>query len=74
MKKTQRTENPYKNTDTNKRYFTYDYYLRKKYGKKLARIPLDMGIFVLGHCINSLCDLANGNRLCGIFKFVKLFK
>ena len=44
MKKTQRTENPYKNTDTNKRYFTYDYYLRKKYGKKLARIPLDMGL------------------------------
>ena len=44
MKKTQRTENPYRNTDTNKRYFTYDYYLRKKYGKKLARIPLDMGL------------------------------
>ncbi len=44
MKKTQRTENPYKNTDSNKRYFTYDYYLRKKYAKKLARIPLDMGL------------------------------
>ena len=44
MKKTQRTENPYKNTDTNKRYYTYDYYLRKKFGKKLARIPLDMGL------------------------------
>ena len=44
MKKTQRTENPYKNTDSNKRYFTYDYYLRKKYNKKLARIPLDMGL------------------------------
>ena len=44
MKKTQRTENPYKNSDTNKRYFTYEYYLRKKYGRKLARIPLDMGL------------------------------
>ena len=44
MKKTQRSENPYQNTDTNKRYFTYDYYLRKKYGRKLARIPLDMGL------------------------------
>ena len=44
MKKTQRTENPYKNTDTNKRYFTYEYYLRKKFGRKLARIPLDMGL------------------------------
>ena len=44
MKKTQRTENPYVNTDSNKRYFTYDYYLRKKYGSKLARIPLDIGL------------------------------
>ena len=44
MKKTQRTENPYKNSDTNKRYFTYEYYLRKKHGRKLARIPLDMGL------------------------------
>ena len=44
MKKTQRTENPYGNSDTNKRYFTYEYYLRKKYGRKLARIPLDMGL------------------------------
>ena len=44
MKKTQRTENPYKNTDTNKRYYTYEYYLRKKFGKKLARIPLDIGL------------------------------
>lgn len=44
MKKTQRTENPYKNTDTNKRYYTYEHYLRKKFGKKLARIPLDIGL------------------------------
>ena len=44
MKKTQRTENLYRNTDTNKRYYTYDYYLRRKYGRKLARIPLDMGL------------------------------
>ena len=44
MKKTQRTENPYKNSDTNKRYYTYEYYLRKKFGRKLARIPLDMGL------------------------------
>lgn len=44
MKKTQRSENPYRNTDSNKRYFTYDYYLRKKFGAKLARIPLDIGL------------------------------
>lgn len=42
-KKTQRTENPYKNTDTNKRYYTYDYYLRRTFGSKVAKIPIDAG-------------------------------
>ncbi len=40
---TQRTNNPYKNTDSNKRYFTYDYYLRSTFGGKCAKIPLDIG-------------------------------
>lgn len=40
---TQRTLNPYKNTDSNKRYFTYDYYLRRTFGGKCAKIPLDIG-------------------------------
>lgn len=44
MKKTQRSENPYPYTDSNKRYYTYDYYLRKAFGRKLAKIPLDMGL------------------------------
>ena len=44
MKKTQRTENPYKNSDSNKRYYTYDYYLRRTFGGKAAKIPLDMGL------------------------------
>ena len=45
MKKvTQRSENPYKNTDSNKRYYTYDYYLRRRFGKKVAKIPLDIGL------------------------------
>ncbi|MBE6679961.1 MAG: TIGR01212 family radical SAM protein [Ruminococcaceae bacterium] len=35
--------NPYKNTDSNKRYFTYDYYLRKTFGGKCLKIPLDIG-------------------------------
>ena len=42
-KVTQRNTNPYKNTDTNKRYYTYDYYLRKRFGGKCAKIPLDSG-------------------------------
>ncbi|MBP3370197.1 MAG: TIGR01212 family radical SAM protein [Clostridia bacterium] len=43
-KVTQRSENPYKNTDSNKRYYTYDYYLRQKFGSKVAKIPLDIGL------------------------------
>ena len=43
MKITQRTQNPYKNTDSNKRYYTYDYYLRRTFGGKCAKIPLDAG-------------------------------
>ena len=42
-KKTQRESNPYKFTDTNKRYFTYDYYLRREFGGKCAKIPIDAG-------------------------------
>ncbi len=44
MKKTQRSENPYKNSDTNKRYYTYDYYLRQRFGGKATKIPLDIGL------------------------------
>ena len=43
-KLTQRSENPYKNTDSNKRYYTYDYYLRRRFGSKVAKIPLDIGL------------------------------
>ena len=44
MKKTQRNSNPYKYTDSNKRYYTYDYYLRRTFGGKCAKIPLDAGM------------------------------
>ena len=44
MKSTQRELNPYKNTDSNKRYYTYDYYLRRTFGTKVAKIPLDIGL------------------------------
>ena len=40
---TQRDENPFPNSDTNKRYYTFDYYLRRRFGKKCAKIPLDAG-------------------------------
>ncbi len=34
-------KNPFPNSDNNKRYYSYDYYLRLTYGKKCRRIPLD---------------------------------
>ncbi len=44
MKKhTQRTDNPYAYTDSNKRYYTYNYYLRTVFGGKCAKIPIDAG-------------------------------
>ena len=35
--------NPFPYTDTNKRYHTYDYWLRSTFGGKCAKIPLDAG-------------------------------
>lgn len=43
MKTTQVDTNPYKNSDTNKRYYTYDYYLKRTFGSKCMKIPLDAG-------------------------------
>lgn len=42
--KTQRETNPFAYSDTNKRYYTYDYYLRQAFGAKCAKIPLDAGL------------------------------
>ena len=42
-KQTQTDVNPYPFSDTNKRYQTYEYYLRHRYGGKCAKIPLDAG-------------------------------
>ncbi len=43
-KLTQADTNPYPNSDTNKRYYTYDYYLRSTYGGKCAKLPIDAGL------------------------------
>ena len=39
----QRESNPFAYSDSNKRYYTYDYYLRRTFGGKCAKIPLDIG-------------------------------
>ena len=44
MKKlTQRETNPFKYSDSNKRYHTFDYYMKHRFGGKCARISLDAG-------------------------------
>ena len=43
MKQTQAARNPYLHSDSNKRYYTYDYYLKKTFGGKCAKIPIDAG-------------------------------
>ena len=35
--------NPFPNSNDNKRYYTMNYYFRNKYGKKVAKIPLNAG-------------------------------
>ena len=56
MRPTQKQNNPFANSDTNKRYYTYDYYLRRTYGGKCLKLPLDIG------CI---CPNIDGRRGVG---------
>lgn len=42
-KENQRTANPYKYSDSNKRYQTFDYYMRRLFGEKCAKVSLDAG-------------------------------
>ena len=63
MKRTQRNSNPYSNTDSNKRYYTYDYYLRRTFGSKVAKIPLDIGLTcpnIDGRCSVGGCIYCSG--------------
>ncbi len=63
QKSNQRTDNPYKYTDSNKRYYTYDYYLRRVFGTKCAKIPIDAGFScpnIDGHCAVGGCIYCSG--------------
>ena len=60
---TQVASNPYPNSDTNKRYFTYDYYLKKTFGSKCAKIPIDAGFTcpnIDGRCSTGGCIYCSG--------------
>ncbi len=59
----QREHNPYPNSDSNKRYYTYEYYLRKTFGSKVAKIPLDAGFTcpnIDGRCGTGGCIYCSG--------------
>lgn len=49
----QRDTNPYKYSDSNKRYMTYDWYLKQRFGGKVAKVSLDIG---------STCPNLDGSR------------
>lgn len=40
---TQKDTNPFPFSDSNKRYHSYDYFLRQKFGAKCAKLPIDAG-------------------------------
>ncbi len=57
------TSNPFKYTDTNKRYHTYDYHLRHTFGGKCAKITLDAGLScpnIDGTCGTGGCIYCSG--------------
>jgi len=39
----QKDTNPYRYSDSNKRYMTYDWYLKRRFGGKVAKVTLDAG-------------------------------
>lgn len=64
MKQTQKECNPFPYSDSNKRYYTYDYYLRRTFGGKCAKIPLDGGFTcpnIDGRCGTGGCIYCSGN-------------
>ena len=55
---TQAEKNPFVYSDSNKRYYTYDYYLRRTFGGKCAKLPLDVGLTcpnIDGRCARGGC-------------------
>ena len=58
---TQAQSNPFPHSDSNKRYYTYDYYLRETFGGKCAKLPLDAGLTcpnIDGRCGSGKSSLA----------------
>ena len=52
----QKDTNPYRYSDSNKRYMTYDWYLKHRFGGKAAKVSLDIG---------TTCPNLDGTKGCG---------
>ncbi|MBQ4066088.1 MAG: TIGR01212 family radical SAM protein [Clostridia bacterium] len=62
-KETQKSKNPYPLSDSNKRYQTFDYYMKKRFGGKCAKISLDAGFScpnIDGTCGHGGCIYCSG--------------
>ncbi len=53
-------QSPFAFSDTNKRYHTYDYYLKHRYNTKCIRVPIDAGF----SCPNRSADGSGGCTFC----------
>ena len=55
--------NPFTNSDSNKRYYTFDYFLRNKFGCKVFKAPIDAGFTcpnIDGKCSVGGCTYCSG--------------
>ncbi|MCQ2429552.1 MAG: TIGR01212 family radical SAM protein [Clostridia bacterium] len=63
MRVTQAARNPFPYSDSNKRYYTYDYWLKQTFGGKTVKIPLDGGFTcpnIDGRCGRGGCVYCSG--------------
>ena len=63
MRSCQADINPFPYSDSNKRYYTYEYWLRRTFGKRCAKIPLDAGLTcpnIDGRCGTGGCIYCSG--------------
>ena len=59
----QKDTNPFPYSDSNKRYYTYEYYLRRTFGGKVAKLPVDGGFTcpnIDGRCAVGGCIYCSG--------------
>ncbi len=57
------SENPFRYSNSNKRYYTYDYFLKEKFGVKVFKVPLDCGFTcpnIDGKCGVGGCTYCSG--------------